>query len=108
MDFLALAFFVVYLACLLGIGFYAYTKSRRTSEDCFVASRSIGPLVLFLSLAATNFSAYTFFGFAGASYRLGLAYYGIMAFGTGFMAISFYIIGRKVWQLGKKNGYITP
>jgi len=24
------------------------------------------------------------------------------------MALSFYIIGRKVWQLGKKHGYITP
>ena len=31
-----------------------------------------------------------------------------MAFGTGFMAIMFYIIGRKVWKLGKIKGYITP
>ena len=31
-----------------------------------------------------------------------------MAFGTGFMAIMFYIIGRKVWKLGKMRGYITP
>jgi SSS family solute:Na+ symporter len=108
MDLIPLAFFVLYLCTLLGIGYYAYTKSKRTSEDYFVASRTIGPVVLFLSLAATNFSAFTFFGFAGASYKLGLGYYGIMAFGTGFMAISFYLIGRKVWQLGKKNGYITP
>src|SRR4030065_453203 len=74
----------------------------------FVASRSIGPVVLFISMAATNFSAFTFFGFAGAAYKFGLAYYGIMAFGTGFMALSFYFIGKKVWQLGKKHGYITP
>jgi len=108
MNTVAVVFFALYLCSLLGIGFLTWRRSRRTSEDYFVASRSIGPLVLFLTLAATNFSAFTFFGFAGAAYKLGLAYYGIMAFGTGFMAISFYIIGRKVWLLGKKHGYITP
>src|SRR4030042_743620 len=100
--------FIVYLASLLGIGYFTWRRGHKTSEDYFVASRSFGPIVLFLSLAATNFSAFTFFGFAGAAYKFGLAYYGIMAFGTGFMAISFYIIGRKVWQLGEKHGYITP
>jgi len=59
---------------------------------------------LFLSMAATNFSAFTFFGFAGAAYKFGLGYYGIMAFGTGFMAISFYLIGRRAWQLGRSMG----
>jgi len=107
-NIVAVAFFALYLASLLGIGYFTWRKSHKTSEDYFVASRSIGPLVLFLSLAATNFSAFTFFGFAGAAYKLGLAYYGIMAFGTGFMAISFYLIGRKVWKLGKEKGYITP
>ncbi len=108
MNALTVGLFIVYLGSLLAIGFYTWRISHKTSEDYFVASRSIGPVVLFLSLAATNFSAFTFFGFAGAAYKYGLAYYGIMAFGTGFMAISFYIIGRKVWQLGKKHGYITP
>ncbi|OGS43003.1 MAG: hypothetical protein A3K76_01175 [Euryarchaeota archaeon RBG_13_57_23] len=108
MNALSVGLFAVYLASLLAIGVYAWRRSKRTSEDYFVASRSIGPIVLFLSLAATNFSAFTFFGFAGAAYKFGLAYYGIMAFGTGFMALSFYFIGKKVWYLGKKNGYITP
>ena len=31
-----------------------------------------------------------------------------MGFGTAIMAIMFYIIGRKVWILGKEKGYITP
>ncbi|HEX7392654.1 MAG TPA: sodium:solute symporter family protein, partial [Thermoplasmata archaeon] len=108
MNLLSVGMFIVYLASLLGIGYFTWRRGHKTSEDYFVASRSFGPIVLFLSLAATNFSAFTFFGFAGAAYKFGLAYYGIMAFGTGFMAISFYIIGRKVWLLGKKHGYITP
>jgi len=108
MNLLSVGLFALYLVSLLVIGLYAWRRTRRTSEDYFVASRSIGPIILFLSMAATNFSAFTFFGFAGASYKYGLGYYGIMAFGTGFMAISFYLIGRRVWQLGKKHGYITP
>jgi SSS family solute:Na+ symporter len=108
MNALAVSLFAVYLLSLLGIGLYAWKRGKKSSEDYFVASRSIGPVVLFLSLAATNFSAFTYFGFAGAAYKFGIAYYGIMAFGTGFMAISFYVIGRKVWKLGKKHGYITP
>jgi SSS family solute:Na+ symporter len=108
MDMVAVSFFVIYLGVLLAIAFYAYRRSRRTSEDYFVASRSIGPVVLFMSMAATNFSAFTFFGFAGAAYKFGLAYYGIMAFGTGLMALSFFFLGRQIWRLGKERGYITP
>lgn len=108
MDLIAIAFFAAYLGVMLSIAFYAYRRSTKTSEDYFVASRSIGPVVLFLSLAATNFSAFTFFGFAGAAYKFGLAYYGIMGFGTGLMAISFFLLGRGIWREGKKHGYITP
>jgi len=31
-----------------------------------------------------------------------------MAFGTGFMALSFHFIGRPVWRLGKERGLLTP
>ncbi len=36
------------------------------------------------------------------------AFYPIMAFGTGFMALTFVLIGRPVQQLGQKYGLITP
>ena len=99
---------LLFFSILLFVGFVAKKKSIDTAEDYFVAGRSFGAIVLFFSLVATNFSAFTFLGFAGKSYTSGFGQYGIMAFGTGFMAISFYLIGRKVWQLGKTNGYITP
>lgn len=65
-------------------------------------------MILFFTLIATNFSAFTFLGFAGSSYKYGLGQYGIMGFGTAIMAIMFYVIGRKVWKIGKEKGYITP
>jgi len=82
-----------YLVVLLGIGFWVRRWARRTAEDYFVASQRLPPLVLFLTMAATNFSVFTVFGFSGTGWRTGYSFYPIMAFGTGFMALSFAYIG---------------
>jgi len=99
---------VGYFLILLGIGVWATRRARGTSEDYFLASRTTPPLVLFLTMAATNFSAFTVFGFAGAGWESGYAYYPIMAFGTGFMALTFVLIGRPAWRLGRAHGLVTP
>ena len=94
-----IAVVVGYFVVLLGIGFWAMRRARGTSEDYFIASRTTTPFVLFLTMAATNFSAFTVFGFAGAGWESGYAYYPIMGFGTGFMALTFVLIGRPAWRL---------
>ncbi len=105
---LVLTIITSYLSLTILLGIYGYKVSEKSIQDYFLASRKIGPLVLFFTLAATNFSAFTFLGFAGEAYTQGYAFYGVMGFGTSFTALSFYIIGRKVWILGKEKGYITP
>ena len=102
------ALIVFYFIFLLVLGYFAHKKTKKSAEDYFLANRTFGPLILFFTLAATNFSAFTFLGFAGNSYKTGLGQYGIMGFGTAIMAIMFFVIGRKVWKLGKEKGYITP
>lgn len=99
---------IVYFIILILLGIYAHRRTKKTPEDYFLANRTFGPVILFFTLAATNFSAFTFLGFAGKAYSSGFGQYGIMGFGTAIMAIMFFIIGRKVWRLGKKKGYITP
>ena len=103
-----IAVVVGYFVVLLGIGWAARRRARRGLEDYFVASRTTPALILFLTMAATNFSAFTVFGFAGAGWEAGYAYYPIMAFGTGFMALTFLLIGLPAWRLGKEHGLITP
>ncbi len=100
--------FVLYLAALLVIGLVIGRRRIRTPTDYFLAGRKVGPVALFFTLAATNFSAFFFFGFAGASFKIGYGYYGIMAVGTSLMALSFFYIGRRVWRAGKRFGLITP
>jgi SSS family solute:Na+ symporter len=97
-----------YLVAISCVGVYSRRYAKKTPEDFFLAGRNVGPVLLFFTLAATNFSAFTVFGFSGAGYRLGYAFYPIMGFGTAFMAITFSFIGKRVWELGKTEGYITP
>ena len=98
----------VYLLFTLWIGLIGYQSQKNTAEDYFLANRSFGAIVLFFTLSATNFSAFFFLGFAGSGYRIGISYYPMMAWGTGFAALTFYLIGDRVWRLGKQKGFITP
>lgn len=98
---------VLYLCISVAIGFYG-RSNEDTAEDYFVASRKINPLVLFCTLAATNFSAFFFLGFAGASYRAGWGFYGIMAMGTSLVGLSILLLGIPIYRLGKEKGYMTP
>ncbi|MDJ0509823.1 MAG: sodium:solute symporter family protein [Crocosphaera sp.] len=97
-----------YLLATLLVGFLSYQQQENTAEDYFLANRKLGNIVLFFTLIATNFSSFFFLGFAGEGYRIGISYYPMMAFGTGFAALSFYYIGYQVWKLGKQYHFITP
>ncbi len=97
-----------YFLVVLIIGLATRRIGTGRPSDYFLAGRSLGTFILVCTLAATNFSAFTIFGCSGAGYRDGLAFFPIMAFGTGFMALTFWLIGRRVWQLGREHGLITP
>ena len=98
----------IYLLGNLALGILSYKQQTDTAEDYFLANRRLGTVVLFFTLIATNFSSFFFLGFAGEGYRIGISYYPMMAFGTGFAALSFYYIGYRVWLLGKQQNLITP
>ncbi|MGL1932736.1 MAG: sodium:solute symporter family protein [Desulfotalea sp.] len=95
-----------YFLCVLVLGLLV--KRNKNDNHYFIANRGLHPAILVGTLCATNFSAFTIFGASGAGYRDGLAYFPIMAFGTGFMALSFWLIGSKIWELGQKHNLITP
>jgi len=99
---------VVYFLIVLCIGLIARTRWKSSPETYFLANRKLGTVVLLGTMAATNFSAFTVFGTSGAGYRDGYAFFPIMAFGTGFMALTFWILGRKIWQVGQDQGIVTP
>ena len=105
---LKIAMFAAYFGLVLAIGFFSRTRWKSSPETYFLADRRLGSAVLLGTMVATNFSAFTVFGTSGAGYRDGYAFFPIMGFGTGFMALTFWIIGRRAWQLGRDHGLVTP
>ncbi len=97
-----------YFLTVLSIGYWARTRWQSSPETYFLADRKLGSLVLLGTMVATNFSAFTVFGTSGAGYRDGYAFFPIMGFGTGFMAVTFWFLGRKIWHLGRKHHVVTP
>ncbi len=106
--FIKIAVLVGYFLIVLVIGFIARTRWKSTPETYFLADRKLGTMVLLGTMVATNFSAFTVFGTSGAGYRDGYAFFPIMGFGTGFMALTFWVIGRKIRQIGRQHKVVTP
>ena len=103
-----LAVVLVYLLAMLAIGLFFRRRSSAGTVEFFLAGRGLGRMVLFFTMAATNFSAFTIFGLSGAGYRIGYAFYPVMGFGTGFMALGLWVIGSRMQALARGRGYVTP
>jgi solute:Na+ symporter, SSS family len=98
-----------YLAIVLYIGIFAFRRSSRVAEDYFLASRSIGPVVFILSLFGTNMTAFAILGSSGHSFNNGIVTFGLMASSSALIIpLSLFLIGTRMWALGKKYGFMTP
>ena len=99
---------IVYLILTFGVSLIGVKSKNATPESYFLANRELNTLVLFFTILATNFSAFYFLGFAGEAYRIGYAFYVIMALGTALAGAMFFIVGPRIWLLGKEKAYMTP
>lgn len=98
----------IYLAIIAVIGSVAFKKGKQNTEDFFLASRTIGAMVFFLSIFATNMTAFAILGSSGQAYRQGIGIYGLMASSSGFVIpLTIFFIGTRLWSLGKRFGHQT-
>jgi SSS family solute:Na+ symporter len=101
----------IYLAAVVYIGVFAFQKSRGShrAEDYFLANRSLGTFVFLMSLFGTNMTAVAILGSSGHAFTNGIVTYGLMASSSGLVIpLTIFLIGTRVWALGKKYGFITP
>jgi len=97
-----------YLVLLLGLGIYSGKFFRGTSKDYFVASRSIGPFMLLMSVFGTTMTGFALVGSTGKAFTTGVATYGALATWSGIVhSAVFFIIGVRLWAIGKRYGYVT-
>ena len=97
-----------YLGLLLVLGFVSGRFFRGTSSDYFVATRSIGPVVLLMSVFGTTMTAFALVGSTGKAYDAGIGVYGLMASTSGIVhSLVFFLVGVKLWAIGKRYDYVT-
>ena len=97
-----------YLLLLLVLGVFSSRFFRGTSSDFFVASRSIGPVLLLMSIFGTTMTGFALVGSTAESYSSGIGVYALMASWSGLIhSACFFVIGIRLWAVGKKYGYVT-
>ena len=97
-----------YLALLIVLGLVSSMFFRGTSADFFVASRSIGPFMLLMSVFGTTMTAFALVGSTGKAFQKGIGVYGLMASWSGLVhSAVFFLVGIKLWAIGKRHGYVT-
>lgn len=97
-----------YLMVLLLLGWGSSRMFRGTSRDFFVATHSIGPFLLLMSVFGTTMTAFALVGSTGKSFERGIGTYGLMASISGLVHMAiFFLVGIRLWALGKRHGYLT-
>ena len=97
-----------YLALLLCFVLGRNRLRRGSSSDYFVASRSIGPFLLLMSVFGTTMTAFTLVGSTGKSFESGIGIYGVMGSTSGIVhSLVFFLVGIRLWAIGKRYGYVT-
>lgn len=98
---------VIYLAMILGIGFYGY-KRTKSADDYMVAGRNTPAIVIALSYGATFISTSAIVGFGGtaAQYGMSLMWLTVLCILVGVL-IAFIFFGKRVRRKGKELNALT-
>lgn len=103
----ALVIIGLFMLIPLAMGAVAGRKSIPTTEDFFVQGRGMSSVAVFFTVAATWWSAFAFMGSNAYFYTKGPLYWTAIAWNILF-GVLYYVIGKRVWFVGKINNYITP
>jgi solute:Na+ symporter, SSS family len=95
--------FAGYAALILGIGLWVSRKGEKTSEDYFLASKSLPWWAIGASLIAANISAEQFIGMSGAGFASGLA----IASYEWMAAFTLLIVGKYFLPIFIEKGLYT-
>jgi SSS family solute:Na+ symporter len=97
----------VYLLVTIVLGAVANKHLTVDLEDFLLYGRKAGFIVLYLTVVATYHSAFAFLGSGGYFYTHGI---GFWAAGTWTVLVGgiTYVLGSRIWALGKAFRYITP
>ena len=97
----------LYLVLALVIGLIANRRSKDDLEDFLLMGRKAGFVMLYLTVVATYHSAFAFLGSGGFFYTHGIGFW-VAGTWTVLVGGITYVLGSRIWALGKRFRYITP
>ncbi len=104
----ATAFMAVYLLTMVVMGLVAKSRRRSNSlSDFYLAGRGLGPLVLLLSLYATQYSGNTVVGYPAEAWRLGFAWIMSVSFMMAIV-VGYLSFAPKLRRLATEHSFVTP
>lgn len=104
----ALATIGIYLVIVLALGYRGWQVGTADIDDWMAAGRGLGIVVLLFTFTASYHSAFAFLGVGGFVYGNGIGYFSMATFYLAVSGLILWVVGTRVWLLGKKYGYITP
>ena len=98
---------VAYLLATIVLGVIANRRMQVDLEDFLLCGRRAGFVVLYLTVVASFHSAFAFLGSGGFFYTHGI---GLWPAGTWTLLVGAitYVLGTRIWALGKAFGYMPP
>ncbi len=97
----------LYLIVTVVLGVVANRRLTVDMEDFLLYGRKAGFIVLYLTVVASYHSAFAFLGSGGYFYTHGIGFWAAGTWTVLVGAIT-YVLGSRIWALGKAFDYITP
>lgn len=98
--------FFLYMACILGIGYYFFFTNKNT-DDYYVAGRKIGPTHVGISIVATDVGGGFSIGLGGLGFTMGLAGSWLLFTGLVGAWLSAVFIIPRIKALDDRHSFLT-
>ena len=93
---------------MVGLGLLARRAQGQGSlSQFYLAGRDLGPLVLLLTLYATQYSGNSLIGFPGEAHRLGFFWVLSVGFMTAIVVV-YLLFAPQLYRASRRHGFVTP
>lgn len=98
----------LYLLSMVGLGIAARrVQGQKSLGEFYLANRSLGPIVLLLTLYATQYSGNSLLGVPGETHRVGFMW--IMSVGYMLSVVVAYLLfAPQLYRASRAQGFVTP
>lgn len=96
----------IYMAFCVATGIWAMRRTT-SSNDFFIAGRSLGPIVVSLALFSSTLSGFGFVGGPGLVYSIGVSSFWMVVISSSGYAIGFFLVAKRIRMIAELRDCIS-